>query len=201
MKKLFILLVSFNSFILSAYSEDSEVVQNLNLSYDEVLSFSCEERIKKTSRFNYCSHSSHLRDGDVFSDFIHGSNFALDYKTVTNKTDEVVYVSVRYEGAITYGLYGYGPGSFWYTYLQPNECVKVYQSNSDISPDFYNPFVVKLELTRNNDETKRFCYPCSSSRHKNYTVRDFFIGYHLSESDTANESCGNSVDLKWLSFW
>lgn len=195
MKKLFIILISFN--IFPTYSSASEYphLKALGLSDSSVLNLSCEERIKKTNRFNHCNYRNHMRDGDVFSDYIRESNSALDYKTVTNNTDQKMYVQVYYKGPITYGLYGRSSISYWYVHLNPNECVKIYQSNSYISADFYDPVIFKLDLIQDNGNIRRFCYPCSN---KNYTMRDFIISYRLSESDTVNDSCDSSVDLKVL---
>ena len=73
MKKIIILLISFNSLIFSAHSGIFEDMD---------------------------SGGYPMSDGNVFSDHIRGSHLTLDYKTVTNNTDNVMYVQVFYEGNI-----------------------------------------------------------------------------------------------------
>lgn len=198
MKNLFILLIGFS--IFSTYSKSEyKHLKALGLSEDEALHLSCEDR-KKALPYSHssCNNQTHMHDGKAFSEYIRGNKSYVDHTTVTNNTNNDLYVEVRYQGAATFGLYGWSSDSYWNVYLEPNECVKIYRSNSGISPDFYDPAVVKLNIQRNNGSTREltgYCFPCLD---RSYTARDFWIGFYLSESDTANDFCGDSKDLQWI---
>ena len=174
---MFILLIGFNSFVFSVYSEN---LSNRDSLYEE--------------DNKYDRYGRRLNDEDVFTDHIEGSNSTLDYKTITNNTDNVMYVQVSYGGAISFGRYGSAGRSYWNAYLQPKECIKFYQSNSNMSPDFDDPFVSKIELMYDNGK-RRFCYPCGNTH---FTMKDFFIRYHLSEGDDEfNNDCDDKKDFTW----